>query len=110
VRRSLLWRGRKEAETTDAEKAFIKDNCLFGIPTIDPAAGLGPIHVVARKGHVLAHSDIDKILLWVAEHSTKDEVSGNLPRENPFAPDPKLLGKPRAELSDYRCGERNACF
>jgi len=102
VRRSLLNRFRKEAGPTTEEAAFIKDNCLFGLPKLDSAAGVGPTNVVVRKGYVLEHSAIDKIPLWVTEHSTKDEVTGSLPRENPFAADPKLAGKPRAELSDYR--------
>lgn len=101
VRHSVLNKGRKEAGFTEEEKARIKDNCLFGMPKIDTAAGLGPVNYVVRKGYVLAHSSVDKIPFWVAEHSTKDEVIGNLPRKDAFAPDPLLLGKPRAELSDY---------
>ncbi len=102
MRFSILKNAQRERDVFDVEeREYVKDNCLFGVPKVDKAVS-GPTDYVARKGYVLEHSRADKIPLWVAEHATKAEVSGNLPRENAFAADPKLAGKPRAELTDYR--------
>jgi len=94
---------RKEPGITDDEKASIKDNCLFGMPKLNPTAPLGTTHRIVRKGYVLEHSDRDKIALWVCEHSTLAEVAGDLAtKSNPFKPDPKLGGLRRGELADYK--------
>ena len=94
---------RPQAQLTPQQIAMIEDNCgPFGAPDLDSGFPHGPTELVIREGYVLRHSSEDKIPRWVCEHVTLVEVSGNVPRRDPFAPDPQLQGKPRAELSDYR--------
>ncbi|QDU94117.1 Nuclease precursor [Lignipirellula cremea] len=102
VRRSIFSKGRRQAGLTTDEQSYVKENCVFGSPKAETSAGLGQIDIVAREGYVVGHSSFDKIPLWVAEHSTAAEVGGSIPRNNRFAPDPKLASHPRAELSDYK--------
>jgi endonuclease G len=71
-------------------------------PKARPGVDVGPTRMVFRDGYVLEHSSEAKVPYWVCEHSTKQELTGNLPRTNPFKADPQLAGFPRAELSDYR--------
>ena len=92
-----------EAGFTAAQIAMIEDNCgPFGMPKLDPQWPHGPTDMVIREGYVLEHSAEDKIARWVCEHVTLNEVSGDLPRHEPFGPDPQLQGKPRSELADYK--------
>ncbi len=94
---------RLEAGFTPEQIAAIEDNCgPFGMPELDEAFEHGPTDFVIRTGYVLQHSAVDKIPRWVCEHVTPEELSGDTTRRNPFAPDPQLAGKPRAELDDYR--------
>lgn len=88
------------------KKKWVEENCgkEFGVPRI--RAGwrnvLGHTTLIVRKGYVLLHGDDDKIPLWVCEKVTKNQVTGNLPRDDAFAPDPLLPVGRRAELSDYK--------
>lgn len=94
---------RPQAGFTAEQIAMIEDNCgPMGMPAVDPEWPFGPTDMVVREGYVLQHSALDKIPLWVCEHVTPEEVQGNVPRRNRFAPDPQLTGKPRSELADYR--------
>lgn len=101
-RRSFLKAPALQAGITAAQQRQLTDNCLFGKPVANGAVDLGPTKMVFRDGYVLEHSSEAKVPYWVAEHSTKSELQGSLPRTNPFAPDPQLNGSPRAELADYR--------
>jgi len=96
---------RAEAGFTPQQTEFIEDNCgPFGIPELDSEWPHGPTAFVIREGYVLQHSSEDKIARWVCEHVTKEEVTQapGVTRKDPFAPDPQLAGKPRAELADYK--------
>ena len=89
---------RLQAKLTAEQIQQIDDNCgPFGVPKADKDWPFGPTDLVVREGYVLQHSALDKIPLWVCEHVTPEELAGNLPRRNPFAPDPQLAGKPRAD-------------
>lgn len=101
-RRSIFKLKAPQSAVTKQEQARINDNCLFGQPKMLPGADVGPTRLVCRDGYVLEHSSESRIPLWVAEHCTKAELTGSLPRSNPFRPDPLLPLGERAELSDYR--------
>ena len=104
-RASPMTHFRAEAGFTPQQTAFIEDNCgPFGIPELDKQWPHGPTAFVIREGYVLQHSSGDKIARWVCEHVTQEEVKANpqVARKDPFAPDPQLTGKPRAELPDYK--------
>jgi endonuclease G len=102
VRRSILKVRPREAGPSAEQQRQIKDNCLWGLPKKTVGADVGPTRIVCRDGYVLEHSSESRIPLWVAEHCTREELTGNLPRTNPFRPDPKLNRAERSELADYR--------
>lgn len=86
-----------------AERALLSDNCgPFGAPEKDPTWAFGRTQLIVRAGYALEHNSVDKIALWVCEGVVPGELTGNLPRENAFAPDPELRPGERAELADYR--------
>lgn len=85
---------------TDTQR--MEKHCFKGCPVSDPSFGFGPTVIVARDGYVLEHSSTDKIPLWVAEFVEKSQLTGSIPRRNPFGPDPLLRVGKRAELVDYR--------
>lgn len=102
LRPSILSR-KKVAGLTQEQEALIEENCgRFGKPVPIQGVTLGPTRFVCRAGYVLEHSSESRIPLWVCEHSTKDEVSGNAERRDQFKAEPQLNGFPRAELSDYK--------
>lgn len=101
-RRSVFRLKIPNAALTPDEQAKVADNCLFGLPRKLSGADVGPTQLVYREGYVLEHSSEWKIPLWVAEHCTTAELSGSLPRTNPFRPDPLLARGERSELADYR--------
>lgn len=101
VRPSML-RRHKQAGLTPQQKAWIADNCQFGMPRAETGADVGPVRVIVRQEYALGHSSQLKIPLWVCEHSQKAEVEGTADRDkSKFLPDPLLAGFPRAELKDY---------
>jgi DNA/RNA endonuclease G (NUC1) len=82
---------------------LIAEHCPFGAPRKLPSLEHGPTTILAREGYVLEHDAASKIALWVCESMDKDFWDpSRAARKNPFAPDPDLVGKPRAELADYR--------
>lgn len=105
--RPSLLRRHAQAGFTPEEKDIIADKCKFGLPKPQPGAALGQIKVIVRDGYVLGHSSHDRIPYWVCEHAQKPDLAGKLKRKDgnkpdPFKPDPKLDGFPRAELKDYK--------
>jgi len=60
---------------------------------------------VIRNGYALEHSAVNKIPVWVCEAVSRNQLLGNVPRTNPFRPDPKLPAGQRAELKDYTRGQ-----
>ena len=92
----------RATELTGEDLRLAEENCPFGLPALDPEWDHGPTVHVAREGYMLEHSSVDKIPLWVCEHVKRSELRGTAERKNKFAADPKLEGKPRAELRDYR--------
>lgn len=101
VRPSML-RRHKEAGVTPEQRAWITDNCQFGMPKPEAGAEFGPMRIVARQEYVLGHSSQLKIPLWVCD-SQKTEIEGPADRDkSKFLPDPLLAGSPRAELLDYK--------
>lgn len=93
--------GAPIASTTEDEER-LTTHCFQGCPILDPEYEHGPTTVVARDGYVLAHSDADKIPLWVAEFVPVDQLGGNALRRNKFFPEPLLKAGKRAELADYK--------
>jgi endonuclease G len=91
-----------EAGFSVEELERIERNCPFGMPKTDPGWQHGPTRIVVRDGYVLQHGSVDKIALWVCEQVTREQLTGDIPRRNPFQPDPKLPVGQRAELADYR--------
>jgi endonuclease G len=92
---------REAGLTPDQEKN--RDlNCFQGCPALSSNSGYGPTQMIYRKGYVLQHSVIDRIPIWVAEHVTKDQLTGGLARDDRFRPDPLLPVGKRAELKDYK--------
>jgi endonuclease G len=92
----------REAGPSADQQRQIKDNCLWGLPKKIVGAEVGPTKVICRDGYVLEHSSESRIPLWVAERCTKEEITGSLPRTNPFRADPLLEPAERSELADYR--------
>lgn len=88
--------------STEEEEQRLATHCYQGCPILDPDYEHGPMTVVARDGFVLAHSDTDKIPLWVAEFVTDDQLGGNVPRRDKFFAEPLLKAGKRAELVDYK--------
>jgi len=93
---------QKEAGPGAADRKRLEDNCVFGGPKRDKDWDHGKTQTIYRDGYVLEHSAVDKVPLWVCEHVTREELSGDLPRVNKFKPDPVLPEGERAELGDYR--------
>lgn len=87
---------------TEEEVARIKEHCPFGAPRIRDASFFGPLVVVAHVGYVLSHDSQAKIAAWVCESLEPAHAVQNAQRRDPFAPDPKLTGQPRAEKADYK--------
>jgi len=59
--------------------------------------------LLCRKGFLLSHDSDRKTPVWVAEHMTRERVSGKkTKRSNDFQPDADLPKGRRAELSDYK--------
>lgn len=90
-----------QANLTQEDLRLLEQHCPFGRPKLNSSWGFGPTEIVTHDGYVLQHSSTDKIPLWVCEGVTRDQVTGNLPRRNPFKPDPKLAPGKRSELRDY---------
>lgn len=98
-----LYRSQNEAGLSATELSRLTDNCgPFGAPELNDGWEFGPTAMVYRDGYVLQHSGVDKIPLWVCEHVTREEISGNQPRKNAFKADPECPAGQRAELEDYR--------
>lgn len=87
---------------TAEELALVKEHCPFGEPKIRRPELFGPTVVVAHVGYVLAHDSQAKIAAWVCESLKPEHAVQNAERRDPFAPDPKLDGQPRAEKKDYK--------
>ena len=85
-----------------ADQARLDDNCPNGAPKPLPDWPVGKTEMVFRDGYVLEHSSEWKVPYWVCESLESDELHGNVPRKNAFAPDGKLTRGLRAELSDYK--------
>ena len=92
----------RQASFTPAEQSLIDGHCPQGMPEVTVKSIIGPTHVIVRTGYVLEHSSVNKIPLWVCEGVSRTQLGGNLPRTNPFAPDPTLNIGERAELKDYK--------
>jgi endonuclease G, mitochondrial len=92
----------RQASLTPAEQALVDQHCAEGAPRVLAKEAIGPTQLVIHNGYVLEHSSVNKIPLWVCEAVTRDQVSGNVPRTNPFRPDPQLAVGLRAELKDYK--------
>lgn len=92
----------RQAGFTPAEQALIDGHCPQGMPEVTAKPLIGPTHVIVRTGYVLEHSSVNKIPLWVCESVSRTQLLGNLPRTNPFVPDPTLKVGERAELKDYK--------
>lgn len=55
------------------------------------------------KGFFVINYSADwKIPFWVAEHITREDLSGKAKRKNDFRPDPELPESLQSQLSDYR--------
>jgi endonuclease G len=90
-----------QAGLSPQAKALADKHCPFGMPRLDPQWNFGPTDIVAREGYVLLHSAVDKVPHWVCEFVTAPQLTGKVPRGNPFAADPFLKPGKRAELRDY---------
>jgi endonuclease G, mitochondrial len=96
---------RSDQAPTAIEQARIDENCgPLGRPTVRPQhkPRVGPTRMVTYDQFVLEHSSVDRIPIWVAEHVTPAEVSGDIPRRDAFKAEPSLPVGERDELSDYR--------
>lgn len=82
--------------------ARIAEHCPFGAPAVRRPEIFGPIIVISHAGYVLAHDGQSKIAAWVCESLEPEHAVQNAERRDPFAPDPKLDGQPRAEKRDYK--------
>jgi len=91
-----------QAGLTPQERSFRDKNCFMGCPVLSAEFAFGPTQMVYRDGYVLEHTPLEKIPLWVSEQVTKQQLGGDLPRNNKFAPDPKLKPGRRSELADYK--------
>jgi endonuclease G len=90
-----------EAGLSPQDQKRVDENCIFGLPKLDPQINFGPTDLVARDGYVLLHSAADKIALFVCEHVSAPQLKGNLARDDKFQADPLLKTGRRAELKDY---------
>lgn len=95
------FQSRQSGLDPDRQK-LVDETCPLGEPVVDHSFPHGPTHLIVRKGYVLEHSSEDKIPLWVEEHVTIEQLSGNLTRSDQFRPDPELPKGDRSELLDYR--------
>jgi endonuclease G len=91
-----------EAGLSPHETDNVIKNCPFGEPKLEITLNVGPTDLIARDGYVLLHSATDKIPLWVCEFVVKDQLTGNLNRDDKFQTDPLLKKGRRSELIDYK--------
>ena len=89
---------KKAAATVAAQQAA---HCYQGCPTLKPAWRHGTSVFIARAAYALEESTTLKVPVWVAEHVTLKEVTGDAERGG-FAAEPLLEKGDRAELADYR--------
>jgi len=82
--------------------ALLEQHCPFGAPETLPSLQHGPTRVITHAGYALEHDSSSKIALWVCESLDPAFFEENATRRDPFAPEPTLAGKPRAELDDYK--------
>lgn len=89
------------ADQLAASGAQVDGFCPLGMPKQTVNKDYGPPMVVIHDGYLLQQAMADKIPLWVCEHLTAEQVTGDVRRADAFQPDPAVPQAYQAEDADY---------